>query len=239
MSQKYYNYNSEHRRIRENRAISGHHAMIQLPEKYLHINDRRYALKLGNLKISGNTIIFNLPPITTCPGRGICESYCYAMSPHFQNIAESRQINYEHSLGSYFTIDMIRIIKRLLSKYTYIRAMRLHEAGDFYSQTYFRKWITIAKAIPEITFYAYTKSAFTQFGFEIPDNMVLWYSHGGKFDAKYKTENNQALVIHPGQKFPKGVYRCPAIGHPEKVCGRDCTYCSRRKNGRRVAFPLH
>ena len=37
---------------------------------------------------------------------------------------------------------------------------RIHEAGDFYSLAYFRKWCEIARAFPAVTFFAYTKSYF-------------------------------------------------------------------------------
>jgi len=235
----YYNH-SKHQKIRFNRSISGTHAAICLDPKYRIIDGRRYSIKLGNLKISGNTIIFNLPPIISCPGAGECKEYCYAMSrlgPIFKNVKIARLENYKHSHEPYFIYDMVRLIKRLCKNYLYIKAVRLHEAGDFYDKLYTNKWIKIAAHFPRLTFYAYTKSIFVQ-DVKLPKNMRVWYSHGGKYDEQYREEDRQATVIKKDMPEPPGWFVCPTIGNPDMVCGRDCNYCV-KGNGRRVAFHMH
>jgi len=217
--------------------------MMQLPEKYLYSEDldRRYSIKLGNLKISGNTIIWNLPPIKTCPGKGECQYYCYAavkLHAKFKNVKRARETNYQHSKRKTFVPDLVFILRRLFDKYTYVRAVRLHEAGDFYNRPYLRRWIKIANEFPDKIFYTFTKSAFVQEE-DLPDNFIVWFSYGGCNDGNYRHEDNQAIVIHPGESAPKGFYVCPTIGNPDKVCGRDCSYCLKKGKGRRVAFPLH
>jgi hypothetical protein len=232
---------SVHRKIRENRDKSGIHAMMQIPNKYRTIEDRYYSVKLGNLKISGNTVMFNLPALKTCPGKGECAKYCYAehkIQARYKTVQDSRERNYKYSKTHTFMADMIEILNRITTKYTHIKYVRLHESGDFYSKTYLTKWTVIAEAFPDITFYAFTKSAFIQ-DCELPDNMIMWYSHGGKFDKDYRSEENQAVVVQPGYRPPLGFKLCPTVGNPDKVCSRDCNYCTIRKKGRRVAFPLH
>jgi len=62
--------------------------------------------------------------------------------------------------------------------------MRLHVAGDFYSQAYFDAWIEVAKRFPAQVFYAYTKSLplwVARLG-QIPSNLRLVASYGGKWD---------------------------------------------------------
>ena len=63
--------------------------------------------------------------------------------------------------------------------------VRIHSSGDFFSQTYFDAWLLVAKAMPEKTFYAYTKSFrywVARFN-EIPENFHLTASTGSKDDS--------------------------------------------------------
>ena len=39
-----------------------------------------------------------------------------------------------------------------------LKLFRIHESGDFFNQPYFDAWVEVAKALPNTTFYAYTKS---------------------------------------------------------------------------------
>jgi hypothetical protein len=57
--------------------------------------------------------------------------------------------------------------------------------GDFKTLAYFDVWLAVAKARPEITFYAYTKSIpfwVKRIG-QIPANFIITASIGGKYDA--------------------------------------------------------
>ena len=103
---------------------------------------------------------FNLPAGFTCPGAGRCKDakFCYAMTGNterFPAVLRSQSKNYLSSLQSYFVDIMIDKIKRIKSP---LDLFRVHESGDFYSQEYIEKWAEIARNIPEIKFYAYTKS---------------------------------------------------------------------------------
>lgn len=63
-------------------------------------------------------------------------------------------------------------------------AVRIHDAGDFFSADYLRLWFEIAKAIPDVLFYAYTKEVamFKNFDLDIPQNFVYLFSTGGLQD---------------------------------------------------------
>lgn len=74
---------------------------------------------------------------------------------------------------------------------------RIHVAGDFFNRAYFHAWIRIAYALPEVLFYAYTKSLeYWTMADAIPDNLVLTASRGGKRDDlidQYKLR--EAVVV--------------------------------------------
>ena len=62
--------------------------------------------------------------------------------------------------------------------------IRIHVAGDFYNQRYFDAWVEVARMMPHIRFYAYTKSL--EYWVNrldlIPSNLALTASLGGKQD---------------------------------------------------------
>ena len=62
--------------------------------------------------------------------------------------------------------------------------VRIHVAGDFFNENYLRAWIQLAMANSDILFYAYTKSLkyWDALRNEIPENLVLTASYGGRDD---------------------------------------------------------
>lgn len=60
--------------------------------------------------------------------------------------------------------------------------VRPHVAGDYFNQRYFRAWIAVAKARPDVLFYSYTKML--PFMTRAPklDNFILTASRGSKYD---------------------------------------------------------
>jgi hypothetical protein len=73
--------------------------------------------------------------------------------------------------------------------------IRIHDSGDFYSPTYFQKWLTIAKNNPSVRFYAYTKSHSFIRGIELPENFDLIFSLGSKNDELINTETERHSKI--------------------------------------------
>jgi len=61
---------------------------------------------------------------------------------------------------------------------------RIHVAGDFFNQKYFRAWHLVAEWYPDRLFYAYTKSLswWVEDRDSLPDNFVLTASRGGRLD---------------------------------------------------------
>jgi hypothetical protein len=64
----------------------------------------------------------------------------------------------------------------------WIQVVRIHVSGDFYDVPYTRKWLTVARALPQVKFYAYTRSwrekRFRRALADLAacDNVRLWYS---------------------------------------------------------------
>lgn len=79
---------------------------------------------------------------------------------------------------------MLNVIKKFPEKANSPVLFRLHSAGDFFNQNYFDAWLTVARMFPNIIFYAYTKSLnfWAKRITEIPENLRLTASYGGKFD---------------------------------------------------------
>jgi len=79
------------------------------------------------------------------------------------------------------------------------KCIRIHVGGDFHKQWYFDAWLNVAEIHNDITFYAYTKA--NNFWIKrmdnIPTNMVLTASRGGKLDCLIDEHGlRQAVVVH-------------------------------------------
>lgn len=76
---------------------------------------------------------------------------------------------------------------------------RIHVAGDFYSNNYFRAWINVASLFPDKLFYAYTKSLSywirnRQTVEKIP-NFVLTASYGSRLDHLIQNESLRSAKV--------------------------------------------
>lgn len=156
----------------------------------------------GNQKLGILIHTFSLPAKLTCPGATErCRGVCYATKGHFtfDSVQQLYRSNLERSRQDNFPEVMVREIRR-----RHVRVLRVHVSGDFYDQEYIRKWIRIAKRLPQVKFYAYTRSwrdSSGQISGMYPDllelgelrNFELWFSE----DA----ESGQAPRI-------RGIRRC-------------------------------
>jgi hypothetical protein len=66
--------------------------------------------------------------------------------------------------------------------------LRIHESGDFYNGEYLQAWMKVAQRMPEINFYAYTKSVpyvkSAQEALKNLPNFAITLSKGGRADAE-------------------------------------------------------
>tara|TARA_R110000744_G_scaffold373429_1_gene485579 strand:- start:42 stop:638 length:597 start_codon:yes stop_codon:yes gene_type:complete len=85
-------------------------------------------------------------------------------------------------------------------------AVRIHMSGDFYSQDYFNMWLDICNENPKIEFWAYTKSLkyWVKRINEIPDNLILTASKGGRNDDLIDEYNLKNVEIIKAKEEAKG-----------------------------------
>ncbi len=156
-----------------------------------------------NSKLRTDSIYkWSLPALTTCPGAGSCRGYCYMKRVYSLRglVAINRhKLNYALSKKRWF-VDMA--VAELQSR-LYIKYLRIHDSGDFYSQSYLNKWAGIAERCPGVFFYSYTKSLnldFKWFG-SLPNVKVI-QSEGGKY--RIDRRKPHAVVISSVDRVPGG-----------------------------------
>jgi hypothetical protein len=95
---------------------------------------------------------------------------------------------------------IVNLIKTSLPKKSTI--IRIHVAGDFFNQKYFDAWLQVAREMPNIIFYAYTKSiAFWVARLnEIPSNLKLNASRGGRQDHLIDEYGLKEVVVVYSEK---------------------------------------
>lgn len=153
---------------------------------------------------SGEVYEWNLPTGTTCPFALECKVTvdritgkfdidkglyrCYAASAErFPGVRESRWKNFESVKNN---------IKPIIPGKC--KSIRIHSSGDFFNQQYFDMWLEIAKENPNVEMWAYTKSL--QYWVnkinEIPNNLILTASFGGRQDYLIKEYNLKNVIVY-------------------------------------------
>jgi len=162
----------------------------------------------GNAKLAGSIATFALPAGHACPfakdcfsksdrytGRITdgpeCRFRCYSATNEARatTVRNARWKNFEMLQAAKTVQGMADLIQKSLP--FGIQYVRLHVAGDFFNETYFKAWLNVALNNPAVIFYAYTKSLsyWVKHRKAIPANFRLVASKGGKQDAlieKYK-----------------------------------------------------
>ena len=115
----------------------------------------------------------------TCPNAAECKDPCYAKRGRYAmpNVKNAKRGTLVASVLPNVVPNMVATLSAKAS----FNAIRVHDAGDFYSQEYLEAWYAIARAMPDRTFYAYTKSLHLDFS-KRPRNLRITQSLGGKFD---------------------------------------------------------
>lgn len=136
-----------------------------------------------------------------CPNAGACASFCYARNGTylFSNVRGRHVANLEYILedpqGWYD-----QMLAEVQHKNKRGKFIRIHDAGDFYSEEYLELWLKIARNTPEVTFYCYTKEV-AMFKRLVepncPENFKYLYSMGGKQDHLVDLENDRHAEVFP------------------------------------------
>jgi len=132
----------------------------------------------------------------TCPGKNECYRGCYARMGNYNNkrVKSHRENNLRMSQMAAFPEVMTSEIKAVRTHRKKL-IIRIHDDGDFYNLTYLEKWLKIIRANPDVYFYAYTKMVPFFNGTipmpELPENLKIIYSYGGKWDDKIDPERDR------------------------------------------------
>lgn len=191
---------------------------------------KQITISSKNRKIVGANI-FNLPVGTTCKPGVLCSKFCYSKKAEkvYPEVRPSRMRNYRASKKDDFSEKMISLLGK--SK---LNVTRIHEGGDFYSTEYIRKWYNIAKALPDHTFYAYTKRD-DLFSMEIlaekPPNLKLIFSVDGIIPEDITSRDYNVAARFQGYDkiaiVRESTHTCPSTSKDKwKVaCIKDCKLC--------------
>lgn len=134
--------------------------------------------------------------MNVCPQAGACASFCYARSGtyNFSNVKRRHIQNLEYILedpDGWFE-QMLAEVQMPKMKGKHIR---IHDAGDFFSEDYLHLWIRIAELTPDVTFYCYTKEVTMFKATQFPSNFKYLFSMGGKQDHLIDLENDRHAEV--------------------------------------------
>src|SRR5262249_34681387 len=124
-----------------------------------HKRPRRHEyLQPGNTHVGWMIFTFSIPARSTCPGATLlCLLICYALDFLFLTKTTLRA----HTKNWYrakadppmFVTELVEEIR-----FKYVKTLRVHVAGDFFSVLYVKCWFNIARSCPGVKFLFYTRS---------------------------------------------------------------------------------
>lgn len=137
-----------------------------------------------------------------CPMAGECAKVCYARNGTylFSNVRNRHIRNLLYVLE-----DMAgwsrQMIEEIASKrFSHGRRVRIHDAGDFFSDEYLLAWLEIAASAPDVGFYCYTKevSRFRRIAEPRPLPNFKWvFSLGGREDHLVDVNSERHAEVFP------------------------------------------
>jgi hypothetical protein len=228
-------------------------------------NEWKVYIGKGNQKLQG-ILTWSIPPVETCPyATEACIMKCYALKDYYRNwdnVSKSQNINYEMSKREDFVEVMTKLLKieamkheveNMVNGTTGKLTVRIHVAGDFYSQEYFEKWVQITdnlKGLP-IQFGCYTKSIayiknhLKATGKKLADininfNFSVWHDTKEKFiNMAEELGMNIFTAFSKKEGLPTGYIQCPN-DFEKNVCGTKCNMCYEKTDERKkIAIAIH
>lgn len=154
--------------------------------------------KVNQYVFDKDAVSWSLPSGTTCPGALEClaradrstgkiwngphqKFRCYsAVTERFPSVRRRLWCNFDAVRGK-SAAEVADVLECLPKK---ARLVRVHTAGDFFSQDYFDGWLAFCRSKPDVRFWAFTKSLpfwVSRLG-SIPANLILQASYGGRHD---------------------------------------------------------
>ena len=198
-------------------------------------------LSKGNTKL-GEILSFSISALKSCPTKtSWCEKHCYAkrLENQYPNVKQAYNDNFNAITDKTFTTDMVTEIK----KYNKSNIFRLHVSGDMLNVAYIYKWISIAKQLPNITFYGYTRAwedtnLLPHLGIlNKQPNVVLFASTD---ITTTKNTPKTFRVAYAGDNKPTNIQSttCPQQTNKVDTC-LDCKLCFTKKAKTNIYFRTH
>jgi hypothetical protein len=174
-------------------------ALLKQNEKMKHSNgELEQFFNIGFAALTGIAVdeqTNKLIIVNTCPGAGSCKVDCFAMKGgkvQFKNAWQS-----DGRILTYLLNDPTGFFNQLSAEITkeekagqkggYKVTIRWHDAGDFFSPEYVDMAFKLAKAHPNVQFYAYTKMGDVAVGAK-PNNFIINWSEGAHTSQEKKVK---------------------------------------------------
>jgi hypothetical protein len=156
---------------------------------------------------------------STCPQAGVCAQFCYARNGTylFPAVKAAHVRNLMKYLDNPETWYGEMLTELTLPKFRGGKYVRIHDSGDFFSDEYLEWWLLIARQVPDVTFYCYTKevSRFKRIVERTywsdtanprgeqpyaPSNFRWLYSMGGKEDHLIDKDVDRHAEVFPSKE---------------------------------------
>ena len=199
--------------------------MTTKPARFLTQNSELKKVGVWNWTLPAHTLqLSDGTWFNTCPNAGACGRVCYAkMGTYlFSNVRRRHLQNLEYVIDekSIWHLEMQIELDSKRFRPTGIshdlpydesdewlhgwinsggRAVRIHDAGDFFNEEYLEEWACVAEVHQDILFYAYTKEVamFKNHPEWIDPNFRVIYSLGGKQDHLIDREVDRHAEVFP------------------------------------------
>jgi hypothetical protein len=152
-----------------------------------------------------NITLSNGERFNTCPNAGVCGAFCYAKNGTylFPKVRSAHLTKLEMVLNDPQGWRDKMSVELTQKKYTH-KFIRIHDAGDFFSNWYADLWIGIAIEHSDKTFYTYTKEVQMFKSFQdagvLPNNFIVIYSFGGKQDHLINKDIDRHSEVFPSHQ---------------------------------------
>ena len=153
---------------------------------------------------------------------GVCASLCYARvnTYRFPAVLAAHTRNLERVVDDLpgWRDDMVAELGA--RRYRGGKWVRIHDAGDFFSDEYLVAWLEIARAVPDVTFYCYTREVgrFRRLVEGAAPGNFLWvYSLGEKEDHLVDRERDRHCDVFPSVEAARAAGYMPQ-SEDDRLC---------------------
>lgn len=154
--------------------------------------------------------------ITTCPGAGECQLYCYARKGGYVMFPASSMsaaqalnflVNHPTEYMNMFDAE-VKKAKALADKNGIKLLVRVHDAGDFFSKEYYDLVMDVKNQNPGVKFYFYTKMGDIAAA-DQPEDVIGQFSPGAKSGEVKKVQfaRDAGKHVKDAPTLPKEMFR--------------------------------